>query len=118
MATQNTGGGTTTSFTTTPQAQADIFAAVAGINIFDVMANDLGGNAKTLWSIDNGTNNTGAMSGYVAGDLLSQDLGRTEALSTDTSKFGAKIWITADGKLGYDTDTAAFQAKLASGQPF
>jgi len=84
MATQTTGGGSTTSFSNTLQATGDVFTSACtgltedstNIVILDVMANDLGGNAKTLFSIDNGINNTGAMSGYSAGDLLTQDTAR------------------------------------------
>ncbi|TIM19560.1 MAG: adhesin, partial [Mesorhizobium sp.] len=56
------------------------------------------------------------MSGYVAGDLLTQDSGRTEGISTDTSFNGAKIWITSDGRVGYDAATlsAAFKTQLQS----
>src|SRR5689334_9880977 len=97
--------GTTTSFTNTPQAQDDLFASTVtgltedsfGIVLLSVMGNDLGGNAKTLWSVDNGVNNNGAMSGYIAADLLTQDTGRIESTSSDTSFNGAKIWITSDG---------------------
>jgi VCBS repeat-containing protein len=82
------------------------------------MANDLGGAAKTLYSLDDGTNSTGALSPT---DLLTQDIARTEALTTDRSAQGAKIWITADGRVGYDAATlsAAFQNQLqhlAAGQ--
>ena len=115
-------GGTTSSFTNTPQATGDDFtSALTGITedsatIFylDVMANDLGGKAKTLWSLDNGVNDTGAMLGHIAGDLLTQDTARAEATSTDTSANGARIWITADGKVGYDSATlsAGFRASL------
>src|SRR5262245_36024602 len=105
----NTSGGTTTSFANTPQAVDDFFAASKtgltedSLNIvkLDVMANDLGGNAKTLWSIDNGVNNSGAMAGYIAGDLLTQDTARVETTNSETSLHGAKIWITSDGKVGY-----------------
>ncbi|WP_456784475.1 cadherin domain-containing protein [Bradyrhizobium sp. USDA 4516] len=78
------------------------------------MANDLGGNAKTLFSIDNGINNVGGMNGYVAADLLTQDTTRVESTSADTSLNGAKIWITSDGKVGYDASTlsASFKAQL------
>ncbi|TIT37623.1 MAG: adhesin [Mesorhizobium sp.] len=125
MATQVTGaGGTTTSFSNTPQAQDDLFtSSTTGLNedssqpiFLNVMANDLGGNAKTLWSVDNGINNTGAMSGYSAADLLTQDLGRAETASSDTSYNGAKIWITSDGRVGYDASTlsVAFRAQLQS----
>jgi VCBS repeat-containing protein len=120
MATQSTGGGSTTSFTNTPQGKDDLFTGVgedvADVLYLDVMANDLGGNAKILWSLDNGTNNSGAMSGYSAADLLTQDTVRAEATSSDTSANGARIWITTTGKVGYDAATlsAAFKAKLQS----
>src|SRR5437764_15375302 len=98
----NTSGGTTVSFTNTPQAKDDSFSSTQTglaqgaltVVYLNVLANDLGGNAKSLWSIDNGANNTGAMNGYVAGDLLTQDTARAEATSSDTSLHGAKIWIT------------------------
>jgi hypothetical protein len=56
----------TTSFMNTPQAGDDYFYAVTtgltedslGITFLAVMANDLGGNAKTLYSIDDGTNSS------------------------------------------------------------
>ncbi|RWP86641.1 MAG: adhesin, partial [Mesorhizobium sp.] len=120
MATQVTGtGGTTTSLSNTPQAQDDLFTYsedATGVLTLNVMSNDLGGNAKTIWSVDNGINTSGAMSGYVAGDLLTQDSGRTEGISTDTSFNGAKIWITSDGRVGYDAATlsAAFKTQLQS----
>jgi VCBS repeat-containing protein len=71
MATQTTGGGSTTSFTKTPQAQDDLYgwteeqllasglySSTSNIITLNVMSNDLGGNAKTLWSIDDGDGNT------------------------------------------------------------
>ena len=134
MATQTTGGGSTTSFSNTPQAKDDLFttgvSATTGATIvltednlqaviFDVMGNDLGGNAKTLFSIDNGINNSGAMSGYSAADLLTQDIARAEATSGDTSLNGAKIWITADGKVGYDASGLSAQiSALSAGEVF
>ena len=109
----------TTSFLNTPQATDDQFAsATTGltedwlfVTYLAVMANDQGGAAKTLYSIDNGTNSVGALSPT---DLLTQDIVRTEALTTDYSANGAKIWITTDGKVGYDaaTLTAAFKGQL------
>ncbi|MQW85816.1 VCBS domain-containing protein, partial [Sinorhizobium saheli] len=73
MATQTTGGGSTTSFGNTPQAQGDLYGwsedGLLASGIYDastytitlnVMDNDLGGKAKTLWSIDDG--GTGFMS--------------------------------------------------------
>ena len=107
-------------FTNTPQAMDDEFAFTEdNLTIIDltVTANDdLGGNAKALWSVDNGVNDTGAMSGYIAADLLTEDAARAEATSGDTSLNGAKIWITDDGTVGYDASTlsAAFKAQLNS----
>ena len=75
-------GGTTTSFSNTPQAKDDVYSLdenFLGITYFNVMLNDLGGNAKTLFSIDNGSNQSGTMSGYSAGDLLTQDSARAES---------------------------------------
>ena len=111
-------------FNDTPQAKDDVFATIDRLTednltivYLTVTANDdLGGNAKTLWSVDNGVNDTGAMSGYIAADLLTQDAARAEATSGDTSLNGAKIWITDDGTVGYDASTlsAAFKAQLDS----
>jgi VCBS repeat-containing protein len=101
----NTGGGTTTSFGNTPQATNDSYSVSEdGSYAFDVMADDLGGNAKTLWSIDDGSSST---------DLLTADSARAEGTSSDTSFLGAKIWITADGKIGYD---ASFFNYLGAGE--
>src|ERR1041385_4200509 len=107
------------SFGNTPQAQADFFASAAtgltdaslGIVSLDVMGNDLGGNAKSLWSVDSGTEATTALEQAA---LLPQDTARTEGLSTDRSANGAHIWITADGKVGYDASTlsASFRDQL------
>jgi VCBS repeat-containing protein len=108
-----------TSFSNTPQAGDDLYAASTTgltedqlfITYLAVMANDLGGAAKTLYSLDDGTSSLGLVS---ATDLLTQDMARTEALSTDCSAHGARIWITKDGKVGYDASTlsAEFQAQL------
>src|ERR1044072_7546365 len=109
--------GITISISKTPQAQNDTFTTTqTGLNadtlntavLLDVMANDLGGNAKSLYSLDDGTNS--------ATDLLQQDTARAEAVSSDYSANGAHIWITADGKVGYDASTlnAAFVSKLDS----
>jgi VCBS repeat-containing protein len=120
MATQTTGGGSTTSFTNTPQAGDDRFEGYnedfAGIAIFNVMQNDLGGKAKILWALDDGENDSGLMNGYEAADLLAQDLARMESCSTDTSENGARIWITSDGQVGYDAGTlsTAFRNELNS----
>ncbi|HVI91312.1 MAG TPA: VCBS domain-containing protein, partial [Dongiaceae bacterium] len=105
-----TNTGIITSFGNTPQAVDDYFLAadtglteetVTKIVTLDVMANDLGGKAKTLFAIDDGTSDGGIR----PTDLLTQDLGRAESCSTDYSASHAHIWITADGKIGYDTST-------------
>ena len=74
MASSSNGGGSTVSFGSTPQAKDDLLTAAStgltedssSVAYLDVMANDLGGNAKVLWSLDNGVNNTGAMGGNIA----------------------------------------------------
>jgi VCBS repeat-containing protein len=107
----------TTSFANTPQAKDDIFLGLnedsTNIVMLNVMANDLAGGAKILWSIDDGTSGTSTTSQT---DLLQQDTVRTEALSLDKSSNGARIWITTDGQVGYDASTlsAGFRAQLQS----
>mgnify|MGYP003111210448 CR=1 FL=1 len=114
---KNTGGGTEQSFRNTPQAKDDLFGTGSGridyldsVYFLDVMDNDLAGNAKWLWSVDDGVNDSGAMDGYEAGDLLTQDEAGVSGLAGNTSQFGAAIWITTDGKIAYD-------AGSISGQP-
>jgi len=104
--------GIAVSIKNTPQAKDDLFAAAAsGFVIFDVMANDSAGNAKSLYSLDDGNNSLT--------DLLTRDTARSEAASTDRSAHGAGVWITSDGKVAYDATTldAAFQAQLAALAP-
>ncbi|WP_157755485.1 VCBS domain-containing protein [Pseudomonas frederiksbergensis] len=127
--TTTTSGGTVTSFSNTPQAQDDVFTTgvigtssasitedLLGVVYLDVMSNDLGGNAKTLWSLDDGTSLSTATKVYAPADLLVQDTSRIEATSSDSSLNGAKIWITSDGKVGYDAATlsTAFKTQLQS----
>ena len=90
----NLSGGTTASFNNTPQAKDDYYSygEDVGIKIFDVMGNDLGGNAKSLWSIDN-TSDDGS------GDLVARDI----VGACEYSELGARIWLTSDGKIAYDT---------------
>ncbi|MBR0710626.1 VCBS domain-containing protein, partial [Bradyrhizobium liaoningense] len=120
MATQTTGGGTTISFGNTPQAVDDTFtfsATNVGILSISVLANDLGGNAKVLWSVDNATSanaNTSPTANYAPADLLTQDTAYAsaalgDAQSTDTSKLGARIWINANGSVGYDSTSLSAQ---------
>jgi len=99
----NTGGGTTTSLNNTPQAVDDFYTANEDeVLYFSVMANDLGGNAKTLWSIDN-TSDDGS------GDLVAKDV----AGVCEYSELGAKISLTSDGRIRYDT---TLLDSLAAGQ--
>ncbi|MXN77346.1 Ig-like domain repeat protein [Burkholderia sp. 4701] len=102
-----TSNGTAVSISNTPQAQDDVFmSAQTGLTdnalttvYLNVMANDLGGAAKTLYSLDSGTEATVALEQTA---LLTQDTARAEAVSMDYSAHGAHIWITSDGKVGYD----------------
>lgn len=113
----NTNGGTEISFVKTPQAKDDVFGSspsntlqyVSSVYLLDVMANDLGGSAKQLWSVDNGVNQYGAMAGHEAGDLLTQDAIGV-ANPANVSRFGASLSITADGRIAYDTSTISGQA--------
>lgn len=102
----NTNGGTETSFRNTPQAKDDeISNESLGeldydnlIFTLDILDNDLGGNGKSFWSIDDGINDSGAMDGYVAGDLLTQDVaGDSEELAS-----GAVLTVTSDGEVSFD----------------
>ncbi|SEJ13066.1 beta strand repeat-containing protein, partial [Paraburkholderia diazotrophica] len=99
--------GTAVSISNTPQANNDLFTSAQtgltdsslGVVYLNVMANDQGGAAKTLYSLDCGTEGTVSLEQKA---LLTQDTARAEAVSTDYSAHGAHIWITADGKVGYD----------------
>ena len=106
------------SFSNTPQAKDDAYLKtednyLGQICIFDVMANELGGNAKSLYSIDNGLNDDAVL----GADLLIRDV----AGVGDYSRNGATIKLTANGMVSYDPSTfsaaleAQFQA-LAVGQ--
>ncbi|WP_164548673.1 VCBS domain-containing protein [Mesorhizobium sp. M7D.F.Ca.US.005.01.1.1] len=126
MATQVTGaGGTTTSFSNTPQAKDDVFTYsedVTGILSLNVLANDLGGAAKQLYSIDNADSLSTATKTYAPADLLARDTTYSTdssgaAGSTDTSLLGAKIWMASDGTIHYDTASIAAQLQaLSAGQ--
>ncbi len=92
MATQTTGGGSTTSFTNTPQAKDDtynyledllradstLYNSTTNTLLLDVMSNDLGGGAKTLFSVENGD-----------GDLIDDDF---ELLDKDVNAAGVSPW--------------------------
>ncbi len=124
----NTNGGTETSFRNTPQAKDDLLGNAQtgqldyGSSTFmlDVMANDLAGNSKSLWSVDDGVNDSGAMNGYEAGDLLTQDEAGITGLAENQSQFGAALSVTTDGRVAYDAgsingQTAADLTELALG---
>ncbi|MBI2257080.1 MAG: cadherin domain-containing protein [Proteobacteria bacterium] len=107
-----------TSFSNTPQAGDDLFLSsgtgltedtLAKTVCLNVMANDLGGAAKKLYSLDDGIENEGSTS---SADLLVKD--PTGAISY--SQGGARISITEDGKISYNTAgwTDDFKAKLSS----
>ncbi len=109
---------TITNFSNTPQAMDDVFANTgltedsgSGTTFnLNVMANDLGGKAKTLYSLDDGLENDGA----AGSDLLIRDVVGFD----NSSKAGALIEITADGTVAYTmtaTSTAHFQS-LAAGE--
>lgn len=104
--------GITVSLDNTPQAGDDLFIDTGltedalGAVILDVMANDLGGRAKSLYALDDGLDGST--------DLLVRDAARDEAASADSSRNGARIWITPEGQVGYDAATLsdAFKAQL------
>ncbi len=115
-----TNTGIITSFGRTPQANDDTFTGLinedAAQTIYlDVMANDLGGLGKSLYSLDNAASDAASAKGpYAPQDLLARD-----AVGADNfSKAGALIEITADGKVAYTmtaASTASFQS-LAQGE--
>src|SRR5438309_921552 len=108
------GGGGGVSIAKSSQAVDDLFTAAStgltedsyGFVLLDVMANDGGGKSRALYSVDDGTNSLT--------DLLVQDTARSAAASSDRSAHGATIWITTDGRIGYDANTLdpAFRAQL------
>ena len=110
MSTQTTGGGSTVSFGNAPQANNDtwVFSEdAANILILNVMANDLGGAAKTLFSVDDGTSASASTKNYAPADLLVKDVtyssdGAGIAGTSDHSWLGARIWIESDGTVHYD----------------
>ncbi|TPI72520.1 VCBS domain-containing protein, partial [Mesorhizobium sp. B2-8-9] len=129
MATQQIAdaGGTTVSFSNTPQAKDDAFyfsEDSTGVLILNVLANDLGGSAKLLYSIDNSISASTATKTPAPSDLLIRDTTYSStndsaglAGTTDTSLLGARIWIASDGTIHYNTaDINALLQSLAQGQ--
>ncbi|MEZ5527133.1 MAG: Ig-like domain-containing protein [Gammaproteobacteria bacterium] len=110
---KNTDGGTETSFLNTPQAKDDALGTPQSgqldyqstVYLLDVMSNDLGGKAKTLWSVDDGVNQSGAMAGHEAGDLLEQDGADITGIAGNRSLFGASLSVTSSGQIAYDTSS-------------
>jgi VCBS repeat-containing protein len=95
----------TTSSTNTPQAQDDVFyfdedSLTAGHTVvLDVLANDLGGKAKVLWSVQDDYGNTLDPS-EVAG-FVSRDVDTVSNFSTwDNTTHGNQVGII-DGQLNY-----------------
>ena len=104
----NTDGGTINSFNNTPQAVNDYETAWEDYSFcFDVMANDLGGKAKILWSVDDSSTDS---NGDGTADLLTRD--GTAAACPDYSDYGARVWIE-NGVVKYDTNALDW---LAVGQ--
>ncbi|RWO86038.1 VCBS domain-containing protein, partial [Mesorhizobium sp.] len=112
MATQITSaGGTTTSFSNTPQAKDDVFnytedtvvviSAAQSIILLDVMASDLGGAAKTLYSVDDGTSASTATKQYAPIDLTTQDVQATGISAWESIGGGVSVRIN-NGKIEMD----------------
>ncbi|WFP61361.1 VCBS domain-containing protein [Mesorhizobium sp. WSM4904] len=113
MATQQVAGagGTTTSFSNTPQAQNDVFnytedtvvivSPSQSIILLDVLANDLGGNAKTLYSIDDGQSASTSTKQYAPIDLTTQDVQASGISAWESIADGVLIRIN-NGKVEMD----------------
>src|SRR6266481_360436 len=108
-----------TSFINTPQAGDDIYGwtedqlltsglLTGSVVKLDVLANDLGGSAKRLWSIDDGNGNTSS----VDYDLLSSDMqGVWESAASNNLGVADKITISNGAIL---LDFSASLAKLGA----
>ncbi|MET3598029.1 VCBS repeat-containing protein, partial [Mesorhizobium shonense] len=104
-------GGTTVSFSNTPQAQNDVFnytednvvlaSGSQTVIVLDVMANDAGGNAKSLYSVDDGISATTLTKQYAPIDLTTQDVQATGISSWETIAAGVQIRIN-NGKVEMD----------------
>jgi VCBS repeat-containing protein len=129
----STGDGSTVSFGNAPKAQADSYTTTedaagvdgTGIILLNVLSNDTLSGGATLYSVDDGTVSAPPVHGGDA-DLLTKDtvysdttlsaLLAADGSTTDTSALGARIWITSDGKIAYDTSSSAAIEALAQGQ--
>ncbi|MEJ7929559.1 VCBS domain-containing protein [Ramlibacter sp. AN1015] len=117
MATSSTNtvnGVNTVSFSKTPQANGDSYLdymaedalEVGSCFYFDVMANDLGGKAKTLYSVDDGTGSTTEF----MKDLTVSDTTNVATACDGRTAQGAELRIV-DGKVQVRVDEA-YLAKL------
>ncbi|MFZ3154078.1 beta strand repeat-containing protein [Pseudomonas sp.] len=106
----------TVSFNNTPQATGDMFYYDALVRegfsyiYLDVMANDLGGKAKTLYSLDDGM-----LDGSVATAADIQAALLTQLTHPTISAYGASIeikWDSTDGKFKVAYDASALQHNL------
>ena len=117
-------GGTTVSFSNTPQAKDDYLSlgGLTGVQYLNVLANDSGGNAKILYSIDDACSDPiSGLKTFAPEDLLTKDASYVDAAaaaaSTDTSKLGAQIWITTTGQIAYDASSiSGFIAAIPGGE--
>lgn len=107
-------------FALTPQAIADSMQVLKTSGAWktvslNVMGNDLAGNGKSLYSVDDGKVGTVES----PNDLLTKDTAYAANLdspaSTDRSFLGAKIWVKADGTVGYDARTIPVSKLPADG---
>jgi VCBS repeat-containing protein len=106
----------TVSYTKTPQAGDDVYnygeddylaqLSSTGTILLDVMSNDLGGNAKKLYSIDNGD---------ALKDLLTKDPGLTTAWESTAD--GNQIRIS-NGKIEFKLAEGVDINKLADGEQY
>ncbi|MER8467175.1 VCBS domain-containing protein, partial [Mesorhizobium sp. M1396] len=112
MATQiSDAGGTSTSFSNTPQAKDDVFnytednvvivSASQSIILLDVMVNDLGGASKTLYSVDDGTSLSTSTKQYAPIDLTTADVQATGISAWEDIGGGVRIRIN-NGKVEMD----------------
>ncbi|WP_294123876.1 VCBS domain-containing protein [Sphingomonas sp.] len=116
MATQTTGGGSTTSFTNTPQAKDDNYAFLEDLLrsnstlyntatntiLLDVMSNDLGGNAKSLFSVEDGDGNP-ITADF---DLLAKDVNAAGVSAWERTLGGNWVRIN-NGKIEYRIDNGS-----------
>ena len=108
-------GGTATSFTNTPQAKDDnyvyledalranasLYNALTGTLRLNVMANDLGGNAKSLFSVEDGD-----------GNALTADF---ELLNKDLTTGGISAWELTFGRNWVRINNGNIEYRIADG---